>query len=173
MRSVAAIFGLALAAVALAPSAWALGQGRDCERILQDYDRTVLFYSSSANVGSVALQPQIAQAAQKAFLAGCVTPDLDMIRLNRLTDEMAGATVVESGAAIRPIALQVGIVGGVTSEVQARTFFSGLGLRVRSQGAPGLGRRIYLGPFQTAGGLASAAALAERAGFIAPYPRRF
>jgi hypothetical protein len=172
MRSVAVIFGLALAAVALAPSAWALGQGRDCERILQDYDRTVLFYSSSADVG-VALQPQIAQAAQKAFLAGCITRDLDMIRLNRLTDEMAGATVVESGAAIRPIALQVGIVGGITSEVQARTFFSGLGLRVRSQGAPGLGRRIYLGPFQTAGGLASAAALAERAGFIAPYPRRF
>ena len=57
--------------------------------------------------------------------------------------------------------------------MQARQYFGGLGLRVRSIGAPGLGRRIYVGPFATEGGLAEATEIARRGGFVAPYPARF
>ena len=49
----------------------------------------------------------------------------------------------------------------------------GVGLPVRSRGAPGLGRRIFIGPFDTEGGLAEGMEVARRAGFVAPYVRRF
>ena len=65
------------------------------------------------------------------------------------------------GAPIERTWVQAGVVGGITAEVQARQFFSGLGFNVRSRGAPGLGRRIFIGPFATEGGLQDAMQLAR------------
>jgi hypothetical protein len=58
-------------------------------------------------------------------------------------------------------------------EARVRAFFEARGVRARSVGDPMLGRRIYIGPFATQGGLESAAALARSIGFIAPYPAYF
>jgi len=49
-------------------------------------------------------------------------------------------------------------------------FFQRQGVRVRSVGRAGLGRRIYIGPFATEGALESARQLAISAGFTSPYP---
>jgi hypothetical protein len=82
-------------------------------------------------------------------------------------------SVVESGPAIRPIALHAGAVLSMEDDARVRSFFEARGVRARSVGDPMLGRRIYLGPFATRGGLDSAAALARSIGFIAPYPAFF
>ena len=99
--------------------------------------------------------------------AGCLT----------LSDELdlavAGAPVTDGGAAIDPVGLHAGVVTSMEDEVAARAFFSERGVPARSIGAPGLGRRIYLGPFATEDALASATALARGAGFAAPYPADF
>ena len=78
-----------------------------------------------------------------------------------------------SGAAIAPIYLHVGIVTSSEDDARARAFFEGQGLRARSVGAPGLGRRVYVGPFASAGALEGGRALAFQAGFAYPYPARF
>ena len=144
-----------------------------CERRLQDYDRAQLFFSSTQWDRNQTLSMQVQRAAQAARQAGCVTG-------TEITDQLAGLLPEakawprgERGAPIERTWVQAGVVGGITAEVQARQFFSGLGFNVRSRGAPGLGRRIFIGPFATEGGLEDAMRLARDAGFIAPYVRRF
>lgn len=148
-------------------------QGAVCERRLRDYDRAALFFSNGGWSRDQFLSREVQSAAQSARQAGCVT-GTDIT--DRLAQELPAARATprgEHGAPIRPTWLQVGVVGGITAEVQSREFFSGLGFTVRSRGAPGLGRRIFIGPFATEGGLNDAVALATRVGFVAPYPRRF
>jgi hypothetical protein len=164
---------LAVAAFALGPSSAGAASVQDCLRGFRSYDVAVLNFDGSTDLDDVALPMQVGRAAQRLRARDCVTHLDDLVALTRLRESLEGAVVGESGAPIRPIALQVGIVGGIFDEVQARDFFGRLGYRVRSQGAPGLGRRIYLGPFATEGGMAEAAEIARRAGFVAPYPRRF
>lgn len=144
-----------------------------CERRLQDYDRAALFFSSVQWGRDQTLSPQIQRAAQAAREADCVTQSWVTDRLAGLLPEAKTWPRGEHGAAISPVWAQVGVVGGITAEIQARQFFAELGLRPRSRGAPGLGRRIFIGPFATEGGLADALALARQAGFVAPYVRRF
>lgn len=144
-----------------------------CERRLQEYDQAALFFSGSDWGRNQTIPMQIQRAAQSAREAGCVTG-------GEVTDWLAGQLPAirgtlrgEHGAPIAPTWLQVGIVAGVSSEVQTREFFAGLGFRPRSRGAQGLGRRIFIGPFVTEGGLAEAIELSLRVGFVAPYPKRF
>jgi hypothetical protein len=166
------------ALLALAPAAGALAAGPSdgetvCRNAFRAYDFAVLNFGNSGERANEVLAPAIGKAAQRVRREGCLTPFDDVAALARLRAEVAGTVAFDGGAPIRPIALQVGIVPGYAGEFAARQFFGELGYRVRSQGAPGLGRRIYLGPFATEGGMAYAADLARRAGFVAPYPRRF
>lgn len=148
-------------------------QGAVCERRLQDFDRAELFFSNGGWGREQFLSREVQRAAQDARQAGCVT---GTGITDRLAAQLPAAKAMprgEHGAPIQPIWLQAGIVGGISAELQSRDFFSALGFTVRSRGAPGLGRRVFIGPFSTEGGLADAAAIARSVGFVAPYPRRF
>jgi hypothetical protein len=170
---------LARAALVAALAAWAAVPAADaaspfCTQRFSDYDRAVLFFGSSgAQQEHPRVAPAIDRSIQRLRAGDCLTGWDEIAGLPQLGDALRGTLQGEHGPAIRPTTLQVGVVLGISSEVQARQFFAGLGYRVRSQGAPYLGRRIYVGPFTTAGGLAEATELATRAGFVAPYPRRF
>ena len=101
-------------------------------------------------------------------MGGCLTcsDDLD-------GDAGAGAdgspatSITDSGPAIRPTPVDLGIVTGIYDEARATAFFRGLGYRSRGVGAATLGRRLYIGPFTTQGALDQALAVAREAGFIA------
>ncbi len=62
-----------------------------------------------------------------------------------------------------------GVVTGFTDEMRATVFFRGLGYNSRGIGAEGLGRRIYIGPFDNEAALEQAISVAREAGFISPY----
>lgn len=144
-----------------------------CERRLQEYDRATLFFSNGGWGRRQALSPEIQRTSQAARQAGCVTGVDVTDGLASQLPGIRGTLRGEQGAPIERTWLQVGVVGGISAEVQSRDFFSGLGFSVRSRGAPGLGRRIFIGPFATDGGLAEAIEVSRRVGFIAPFPRRF
>ncbi len=149
-----------------------------CLVLFRNYDTAVQVfgYTDRDRDGGISLMVPTAvdRAGQRLRENGCLTSEDDLSAAFRLTDEDVAAVLQgENGASIAPISVSAGIVLGIASEVQARQFFGAAGIRVRSIGAPGLGRRIYLGPFATEGGLAAAIDLAERAGFVAPYPARF
>jgi hypothetical protein len=101
--------------------------------------------------------------------AGCIT----------MNDALAGmeslplVPVTDSGPAIAPISLHAGVVTSDATDAQVRAFFEARGVRARSIGEAGMGRRIYLGPFATQGALEGARDLALAAGFVGPYTARF
>lgn len=101
--------------------------------------------------------------------AGCLTDGDDLAPMAGIGPE----PVRDGGAPIPPTALHAGVVTSTADEALALGFFEARGVRARSVGAPGLGRRIYLGPFATQGALDGARDLAARAGFAAPYPAVF
>ncbi|WP_424933586.1 hypothetical protein [Amaricoccus macauensis] len=93
----------------------------------------------------------------------CLTRPDDL----RLAEEAPG--IENSGAAIDPVTIHVGAVTDMAADANAREFFESRGIKTLSVGQPGLGRRIYIGAFTTAGGRDSALALARQAGFNWPY----
>jgi len=180
MRPAAMLLALALGSLAgcTAEQIARAGAEPDCLTLFRNYDQAVqAFGNDDRDWGGDGLgwkvPTAVDRAGQRLRMNGCLTSNADLGASYLLVDDLRGTRIVESGAPVQPIYLHVGIVEGITGEVQARQFFGSLGLRVRSQGAPGLGRRIYVGPFATEGGLAEATAIAIRAGFVAPYPARF
>ncbi len=169
-RSFLAIAAVILGLVAVGP---ALAASPRCAAHFRDYDRAVLFFSNSGWSNNPNPASAIDRSVQRLRQGDCLTGWDEIARVQLLGEELRGTLRGESGAPIKPTTLQVGIVLGINSEIQARQFFANLGYRVRSQGAPFVGRRIYIGPFTTEGGLAEAVEVALRAGFVVPYPRRF
>lgn len=164
----AAVLGLATLNAGAASAA-----NESCVRQFQQYDWAVKAFDNTGWSNNPIVAPAISRSIQRLRAENCLTSWDEIAFAQQLGDELRGTLQGEHGAPIRPTVLQAGVVLGISSEVQARQFFASLGYRVRSQGAPYMGRRIYIGPFTTAGGLAEAYAVAERAGFVAPYPRRF
>ncbi|TPE50424.1 hypothetical protein FJM51_11535 [Amaricoccus solimangrovi] len=103
-------------------------------------------------------------------MANCLTFSDQLAPMSALGPEAGLAARTPSGPVIPPTDLHVGIVTSTADETRAITFFAAQGLRARGIGAPYLGRRIYVGPFTTAGALEGGAALARAAGFAYPYP---
>lgn len=166
---------LALAALAAGAAALAAAPGADrtCVNRFRDYDRAVVTFSNTGWGDGPMMAAATSRAVQRLAQADCVTDWDDIATMPALAAELKGKLAGEHGAPIKPTTLMAGVVTGFSSELQARQFFAALGYRVRSQGAPFLGRRIFIGPFATEGGLAEATAVAVRAGFVAPYPKFF
>lgn len=166
---------IAVAAVAVAGAAPAAPADvdRTCLNRFRDYDRATTTFSNSDWGRDGVIAPAVSNAIRRLRLGDCVTDWDDIALMPTVAQELHGKLKGEHGPAIRPTSLMVGIVTGYSAELQARQFFSAMGYRVRSQGAPYLGRRIYIGPFATRGGLAEATAVALQAGFVAPYPKFF
>lgn len=174
MRSATLVALLALGLAGCAPGLALRAAPADCERLFRDYDTALRVSGGGFGRPDLVLPTRVSRAAQRVRVGGCLTDfGEDPRALAALQANLAAGVRGESGAPIRPVTLQLGIVPGIFSEFEARRFFGELGYRVRSRGAPGLGRRIGLGPFTTEGGLAEAAEAARRAGFPAPYVWRF
>lgn len=107
----------------------------------------------------VSLQPHVAALQQNKCLS----------RPGDLQFPPDAPAVAESGAAISPVTIHVGTVTDMSADADAIAFFESRGIKTLSIGQPGLGRRIYIGAFTTAGGRDSALALARQAGFEWPY----
>jgi hypothetical protein len=167
--------GAALAALVGCASAASGPEARRevCERQFRAYDTAVRMFSGGGFDENLTLDPNVAREAQRLIEEDCLTRDRDLAGIYTMDALPVRAAPAGSGARIDPIWLHVGIVPGVVTEIQARTFFGELGYQVRGIGAPMLGRRIFVGPFDTEGALAEAASIAAKAGFVAPYPRRF
>jgi hypothetical protein len=171
MRSVPFLLLVAvLAGCAVAtPTQWR-ADGPTCVAMFQEYDRRVkMFPDESIWRPGRMVDPWVEAQGTRLRDAGCLTSTAQIIGL----DSAPAAPIVESGPAIRPISLHVGAVSNMEDEARVRAFFEARGVRARSVGDPMLGRRLYIGPFATQGGLESAAALARGIGFIAPYPAYF
>lgn len=88
-------------------------------------------------------------------------------------DAPPGPAIAESGPRlVPPLRIHAGAVTSMDDDAAARAFFEARGAPAASVGSPALGRRIYLGPFATQGGLDAALALARSAGFAYPYATR-
>ncbi|WP_111430494.1 hypothetical protein [Rhodobacteraceae bacterium DSL-40] len=110
-----------------------------------------------------ALQFPIARLQQ----AGCMTKSAD------LTLEGPVVPVVNSGSEIGPTMIHAGVVTDMGDDGRAKRYFEARGVTVRSIGQPGLGRRVYLGPFTTQGALDAAMEASREGGFAYPYVTTF
>lgn len=83
---------------------------------------------------------------------------------------LAGAPIQEGGAPLGGrVAVHVGAFTSQTDTDAAIALFRGKGLQATSIGDPRLGRRVYVGPVTTQGGLDGVLGTAFEAGFVAPY----
>jgi hypothetical protein len=113
-----------------------------------------------------AVPPALMWQIQQLRQAGCITMT-DQLTLDATEPGVPG---VPDGSTL---ALHAGVVTSDADDAAVRAYFEANGVRARSVGKPGLGRRVYLGPFASADEQAQAAGLARGAGFVAPYPARF
>ena len=168
-RSLAALAALAVASCAplgfVAPPP---ATAETCVPLFEEFDRLDLLHGGDRWGDELVGPPELWEQGMDLVRADCIT------RLDDLTIASAPRTpVTESGAPIDPISLHAGVTAGITGELRVRDYFAERGVRVRSVGSFALGRRIYLGPFSTEGGLRAAAQAAREAGFVAPYPAFF
>ncbi len=172
MRNQAGLVLALVLALGLPGAAPAEAQTSDCATLLANYARTAEAFPEWRS-NSVGINRNTSRAAQRVIQGGCVTRDNDLANLTTLSTQLRGGLRGETGTPIARTWLQAGIVPGFFTEQATRGFFSGLGYGTRSEGAPGLGRWILVGPFSTEGGFREAAEIARRAGFRAPLPRSY
>lgn len=166
----AAAAGLAACASAPLPGPSRAASGPVCIDLYQRFDvleRT--FSSPPRRRDQMIAHPVVMAQAGRIRRAGCLTFTREIAGM----EAVAGPGVTDAGLLIRPVALHVGVVTNMEDDARARAFFEARGAAARSVGSAALGRRVYLGPFRTQGGLDTARDLALRAGFSAPYPARF
>jgi hypothetical protein len=111
----------------------------------------------------------VSRYGQLLITRGCITRQQDLAGLEQTAERLQPHRITDSGAPTRATAVHAGIVDGFASQARVSAFFSQLGYRNRSRGAPGVGRRIYIGPFYSEGAIEEAIAVARQAGFISPY----
>jgi hypothetical protein len=148
----------------------ARGTAELCEPLFREFDRLKRLFPAGPPLESDAVSPPALERQGDRLMRGdCITRSRHLEAIERAPRSPVG----ERGAPIDPISIHAGAVPGLIAELDARAYFRQRGIRLRSVGEATLGRRIYLGPFRTEGGLAGAAQAARDAGFVAPYPARF
>lgn len=145
-----------------------------CETAFRNYDNAVwLFPPNWMNGdGGAILRPDVARAAQALIRHDCLTRSADLADLPVLAGQLAPFAITDSGAAIKPATVELGIVTGWRDEREVTAFVRGLGYRSRGVGAETLGRRLFIGPFTSQGALDQALEVARQAGFVAPHVAR-
>jgi hypothetical protein len=142
-----------------------------CGRLFWRYDTVARVYGTSwfDERGAVVPSGPLSRPSHALRNNGCLTYARDLDGLPALAERLAPYRIENSGAAIRPVPVHLGIVTSIYDEGRVTQFFRGLGYRSRGVGAETLGRRIYIGPFTTQGAVDQALQTAREAGFIAPY----
>jgi hypothetical protein len=170
MRTGLLLLAAAVVVAGMAPGGARAADRATCEAAFRAYDNAVwLFPDNQFDEDRPVLRPDIARAAQRLIREGCLTRSADLDGMPALAQRLAPFTIVDSGPAIRPATVELGIVTGIWDEARATAFFRGLGYRSRGIGAETLGRRLFIGPFTSQGALDQALAVAREAGFIAPH----
>jgi hypothetical protein len=162
-------FSLGFLAIALAACTPAGGPGTggtDCVTRFRNYD---LLEQTVRRPDNRTIPPGLQWPIELLRQGGCITMAADLAGMEALPV----VPVTDGGPVINPISLHAGVVTSTADEARAFAFFQARGVAVRSVGAAGLGRRIYLGPFATEGELTGARDLAISAGFAHPYTVRF
>ena len=148
-----------------------------CLRLFNQYDRDAWsypHYSVGINDDRRSLPPPaVERDIQLLRNAGCLTRSADLDGMTALASRLTPHVVTDSGPAIRPVAVHLGVVNSMGDEARTTQFFRGLGYRSRGVGAANLGRRLYIGPIASQGALDEALAIAREAGFISPYPSKY
>lgn len=143
-----------------------------CVALFQQYDYvSKAFQNANYGMGEEHSNPSpnISRQVSRLRAADCITSTDDLMGMEAVGAKLGPRQVVNSGAAIPPTAVHVGVLTSLSDGARAAAFFSGLGYHNRTIGAEQLGRRMYIGPFVSEGALAEAIAAAEAAGFVAPY----
>lgn len=139
-----------------------------CAGLFRDYDvrsRIERTDADDARPGGMRSDSGLRRIAMELNRRDCLTRPDDLAGL----EAAPAGGIAESGAPLgRPIVVHAGAVTGGSERAVA--FFEARGLRATSLGAPMLGRRVYVGPATTQGGLVELVLLAREAGFVAPYP---
>jgi hypothetical protein len=146
-------------------------QPQRCEALFLRYDAAVRHYPSTRfdEDGDILQTGQVARATAALRSNDCLTRASDLDGLPALAARLQPFEIEDSGPAIRPVPVHLGIVTGISDEAFVTRYFRGLGYRSRGIGAESLGRRIYIGPFTSQGAVDQALGIAREAGFIAPY----
>jgi hypothetical protein len=168
--AILAAAAVALGACTTGPSQTPLGaDSATCVQLFQWYDTVKASMSTpSGRADKMAIPPALQWPVQRLQGAGCMTMTADLAPMATVSRPPVAA----GGPAIAPTSLHAGVVTNMADEANAVAFFQAHGVAVRTVGAAGLGRRIYLGPFATQGALDQARDLAVAAGFASPYPVR-
>ena len=141
-----------------------------CEAAFRAYDNAVwMFPDNQWGDDRPVVRANVARPAQRLIRGGCLTRSADLDGLPALAQRLAPFAIRESGPAIRPATVELGIVTGIWDEARVTAFFRGLGYRSRGVGAMTLGRRLFIGPFTSQGALDQALEVARQAGFVAPH----
>lgn len=150
------------------------GDPATCLALFQSYDRAVLTYPpnhlGSDDSPAPMLPAPVSRPARLLIEEGCRTSSADLDGLPELAVKLKGHRIVDSGPAIPPTVVHLGIVTGIEDERAVTQVFRGLGYQSRGIGAPTLGRRLYIGTFTSQGALDDAMSIARQAGFVAPMP---
>lgn len=176
-RSLALLAILALGAPgigpAVAPARAQDGANPSCPARFQLYETATRAVGAPDNQRARTVSPAVQSAAHWLRMGNCLTFTDQLAPMAALGAEAGAAARKPSGPAIQRTWLHVGVVTSSADEARAIAFFAAQGLGARGRGAALLGRRIYVGPFTTAGALEGGAALARAAGFAYPYPAKF
>lgn len=153
-------------------------QSRDpslCVRLFSEFDSFEALSRPDLDrrPGLSAADMRLQQLTNALRQNGCLTLSRDLADLEALAADRAGFRPADSGAAIRPVAVHVGVVTNMEDEARVRAFFEALGYRATSIGSSRLGRRVHVGPVASEGALKDLIQIAREAGFVAPYPARF
>lgn len=167
------LLGLALLIGCAAPAAQPPSRAETCVALYGQYD----YYSQMSprrltDDGTIALPGNLSRLTQQLISNGCLTMSDDLAGLEQLGARLGFRKPVDSGPAIRPTAVQVGVLTSFTDVTRATVFFGNLGYQTRTIGADGLGRRLYIGPLVSEGAMNQAMDTARQAGFISPYPSK-
>jgi hypothetical protein len=168
--TIAAALAVSTAAAPVPAASQPQADGATCVALFKQFDLLQSMYPNNRQrYSGRSAQPPVETQAQLVRNAGCIT----------LTRELAPMATVkphpiaDSGPAITPTQLHAGVVTNMEDDANVRAFFAANGIQSKSVGSAPLGRRIYVGPFATQGGLDAARDLAVRAGFASPYPAHF
>lgn len=173
---VALAVALALGAAGCAPGPQVADRAA-CVGLFQQYDRIAQFRPVEVydrRRDRYRLDPELSRLAVLLVQNDCQTRSRDLAGLEAAAAARAGSRIAESGAPLgRPVAVHVGALTDEGDAARAAAFFEGLGVRATSIGNRQLGRRLFVGPVTTEGGLGEVLAAAFEAGFVASYPSQF
>lgn len=143
-----------------------------CLGHFRDYDRALAFGGGESEIvrrviGNTDTRPlarEIAEAGLKRL--ECYSEPGDLSAAAAGSARFAGDGI---GTLARPEYLHAGLYRGRGEANRVSAYFKELGYRVRNVGAPGLGRRIFVGPLESVEARRGAEALARAAGLKTSY----